>query len=202
MRYLFILDYHHLDNGGFLKLVSKRIGELSLDHFMIIHGDSAYTDRIIQTGMMREDAVVRSVKELNHRLTALFADEGVPLIALNAYQRGTISRDDDGNWQVDAAYLKHLGTQTNILLSNLTKPEKGELKPMPLSKFTDLLHQNLQFDHIIAFDSTESHDEIFVNNNPLNDNRQPVLPDEIKGASAPVKAMRISDLNKTDIFKD
>ncbi len=200
MQYLFILDYQHLDNGGFLKRFSRKIGSGNFGRFMIIHGDSAYTDRIMQTGVMREDARIRSVKELNHRLTALFADEGVPLIAMNAYQRDTITKaKDDSGWNVDADYLKHLGGQTNVLLSNLVGFEGKETRPLPLGELASLLHKNLQFEQIIAFDAVESFDEIFTGEPDSALKNKPETPEELKNTDIPVKLMRLKDFEKNGI---
>ena len=48
---------------------------------------SEYTDRLMQTGMMREDARKRAVMDLNRRLITLFADHGVSAIGLNGFQK-------------------------------------------------------------------------------------------------------------------
>ena len=85
MDFLAILDYEHLDNGVFLTSFAKSLAQKE-KRGLIIHGDSEHTERIIQTGVMRDEARIRAIKELNHRLVALFADEGVSTIALNGFQ--------------------------------------------------------------------------------------------------------------------
>ncbi len=74
MDYIAVLDYEHLDNGMFLTAFAKALSQQK-SRGIILHGDSEYTERLIQTGIMREEATIRAMKDLNHRLVALFADE-------------------------------------------------------------------------------------------------------------------------------
>lgn len=202
MRYLFILDHEHLDNGGFLKLLSKKIAALRLDNFMLLHSDSAHTERIIQTGVMREQATIRSIKELNHRLTALFADEGVPLIAMNGFQRDTIrvASEDEHILHIDANYLKRLGGQTHVLLSSLAGREHTP-KPVPLAPLAEALHEALAFDYVIAFDASEDVSEIFASAKTSNGSDLPVRPKELKSSHLNIKVLKMRHMNDKAVFK-
>ena len=201
MRYLFILDYEHLDNGGFLKLLSKNLAALRLDNFMLLHADSAHTERIIQTGVMRGPARIRSIKELNHRLTALFADEGVPLIAMNGFQRNTIRlAAAEAAPEVDAGYLRGLGRQNHVLLSSLVATPDGP-QPMPLEPLTAALEQAIGFDHIIAFDASEDISEIFASAGPSNGSDLLVRPKELKSSHLNIKILKMQHTNDKAAFE-
>lgn len=200
MRYLFIIDYKNLDNGGFLKLLAKRLSELRLDSFMVLHADSEYTDRIMQTGIMRKDAQIRSIKELNLRLTALFADEGIPMIAINGYQRDTITTGDKGELEINSSYLKHLGTQTNVLLSTLISDTDKKASPAELAVLAEALQKQLEFDHIIAFDTAEELNEIFVNASSGASKTKPTMPSELEKSGVSARVLRITDLTNRKNF--
>lgn len=201
MRYLFIIDYEHLDNGGFLKLLSKKLAGLRLDNFMLLHGESGYTDRIVQTGVMRDQARIRAIKELNHRLTALFADEGIPLIAMNGFQRNTIELSENA-MHIDAAYLSKLGSQTHVLLSSLVA-ESGNPTPRPvaLDKLAESLQDALFFDHIIAFDASEEVSEIFAPSATKQDSSPPMLPKELKSSNLNIKIIKMRHMDSIRQFE-
>ena len=114
--YIAVLDYDHLDNGLFLKTFANAIANHK-ERGLILHSDSQYTDRIIQTGVMREDARIRAIKDLNNRLIALFADEGISAIGLNGYQRELISMAGD-DITIDVEQLNKLPDQPVLLLSS------------------------------------------------------------------------------------
>lgn len=202
MRYLFIIDHEHLDNGGFLKLLSKNLAGLRLENFMLLHGDSAHTERIIQTGVMREQATIRSVKELNHRLTALFADEGIPLIAMNGFQRNTICQPAGREGpEINAAYLKKLGGQTHLLLSNLVQGPEGP-RPMPLALLAEALQQAIHFDYIIAFDASEDPNEIFASSGQANGSDLAVRPKELKSSNLNISLLKMRHTNTKAAFEE
>ncbi|CAN5462368.1 hypothetical protein BH23BAC3_BH23BAC3_15620 [soil metagenome] len=129
--YIAILDHDHLDNGLFLSSFAKAVAAHN-HRGLILHSDSAYTDRIMQTGVMREDARLRAIKDLNHRLIALFADQGVSAIGLNGYQREMISVSEQ-KIEVDVKKIRKLPDQPVLLISSLIysadtqKPVSGSL---------------------------------------------------------------------------
>lgn len=63
--FIAVLDHEHLENSIFLTSFAKSLAQLGDRKGIVIHGDSPYTDRLIQTGMMREDARLRAIKDLN-----------------------------------------------------------------------------------------------------------------------------------------
>lgn len=159
MDFLAVLDYEHLDNGVFLSSFAKTLSQKK-ERGIIIHGDSEHTNRIIQTGVMRKDAQVRAIKELNHRLVALFADEGISTIALNGFQKSLLTINDDAI-QFDKKQIDKLPDQPMILLSNLALDMKAHnLRPVPLSDMATILVKKFNIDAITVFSKDESSDVI------------------------------------------
>ncbi len=130
MDFIAVLDYEHLDNGMFLTAFARSLARKK-SRGIILHGDSEYTERLIQTGMMREDATLRSIKDLNHRLIALFADQGVSTIGVNGYQKSLITADED-KITVDEIQLNKFPEQPMLLISCLAFQTAGS-RPVPVS---------------------------------------------------------------------
>lgn len=119
MNFLAVLDYEHLDNGMFLTAFARSLAQKEKSG-IIIHSDSEYTDRLIQTGMMREDARLRAIKDLNHRLIALFADQGVSTIGVNGYQKSLIQIKEDQIY-INRDQVHRFPSQPMILISGLAE---------------------------------------------------------------------------------
>lgn len=199
MKYLFILDYARLDQSAFLKHMARSLAGLKLESFMMIHADSEYTSRITESGILTEIARIRAVKELNHRLTALFADEGIPLISLNSYQRKTIVRQH-GSITVNAEYLKGLVSKTNVLLSNLIEDENGSIIPLPLAELAACLHEAIGFTHLIAFDANDRPESlIFTGKEEAGPPSE--RPAELKDADLPLKLIQPAELATAERFQ-
>lgn len=159
MDFLAVLDYEHLDNGVFLNSFAKSLSKKK-KRGLIIHGDSEYTERIIQTGVMRENARIRAIKELNHRLVALFADEGVSTIALNGFQKSLITIDN-GEIEIMKNQIDDLSDQPMILLSNLVHDlQTNDYRPIPLSDLADALAEAFDIENITVFSIDETSDVI------------------------------------------
>ena len=166
MHFLAVLDYEHLDNGMFLTTFAKTLSKKN-KRGIIIHGESEYTERIIQTGVMRDEATIRSIKDLNHRLVALFADEGVSTIALNGYQKSTI-KYKNGELIIDTGYLANLPEQPMILLSSLAEDaESGKPVNIPLPLLAGSLKHAFEIPEITIFSKKENV-EIFSEKLPDN----------------------------------
>lgn len=159
MDYIAVLDFEHLDNGLFLTAFAKAVASHKGARGIVLHGESEYTERLIQTGMMREEARIRAIKDLNHRLVALFADQGVAAIGLNSFQRGLISEYESG-LAVDIHQIQSLPEVPLLLLSNLIQTgESGKPAPYPLAPLAFLLRKSLEIDEIFIF-SLDDRDEI------------------------------------------
>lgn len=159
IQYLAVLDHGHLDNGLFLTSFARAIA--SHQHRgLILHSDSAYTDRIIQTGVMREEAKVRAVKDLNHRLIALLADHGVSAIGINGYQREMISQSND-NIKVDKKKFDALPEQPVLIISTLIHSADSD-QPMfsPIADVAAALKTRLNIDDMFLFTRSEEDDII------------------------------------------
>lgn len=154
MRHLILLDYNHLDNGAFLKGLAKIVAQKNLPPCLFLHGGSEYTERIMQLGVMREDAEIRAIKELNHRLAALFGDEGIPIIALNGYQRSLIQVTDEKEIKIDSEYLKKISGKTHMLLSCLGMDAQKKIIPVNIQELLDVLVKELNISNIYVFSET------------------------------------------------
>lgn len=150
IEYIAILDFEHLDNGLFLKTFANAVSTHE-SRGLILHSDSQYTERIMQTGVMREDARIRAIKDLNNRLIALFADEGISAIGLNGYQRELIKLTSSGI-KVDVEQLKKLPEQPVLLLSSLIHSEETN-RPVSasLQDVAASLQSALNVEHTFVF---------------------------------------------------
>lgn len=162
--YIAVLDYEHMDNGLFLAAFARAVAGHK-HRGLILHSDSAYTDRIMQTGIMREDARQRAIKDLNHRLIALLADHGVSAIGLNGYQREMISRTENGI-DVDTQLFRKLPAQPTLLISSLIYSNVDH-KPVSasLAEVAVALRQSLQIKDLFLFIRDED-DEIIKKDLP------------------------------------
>ena len=154
MDYIAVLTHEHLDNGMFLNAFSKALARKK-KRGIVLHEDSEYTDRLIQTGMMREDARIRAVKDLNHRLVALFADQGISTIGLNGYQKKLITHHDS-TITVDENQFRQFPGHPVLLISNLVYQQKtGKPFFAPLPDLVSSLKHSLSIDQTFLFSTDE-----------------------------------------------
>lgn len=212
MRYIAALDYEHLDNGVFLTTLARSLSQQQSNkdvRSIIIHGDSAYTERIIQTGVMRDEATVRSVKDLNNRLVALFADEGVSAVGINPFQRNFITLKED-QLTFDHSFYDTLPHQSVLLLSTLVYDTSAK-KPVvvDLSTLAQFLSKELDADQLFIFSKSDE-SEIFTNSDaPTNikwDSMDPAfrkkqIPDELRSLNRPVQLVNARDFNQIPDLK-
>lgn len=162
MDYIAVLDYEHLDNGLFLSAFAKAVAKHK-KRGIIIHGESKYTERLIQTGIMRDEATIRSIKDLNHRLVALFADEGVSTIGVNGYQRSLL-KEMEGNIEVDVEQFHKFPEHPTLLVSSLIdSDELNQPKPVSVASMAFALKEKLNIDDVIIFSVAEGGDIIKQN---------------------------------------
>ncbi|MEX2601487.1 MAG: hypothetical protein WD355_07560 [Balneolaceae bacterium] len=192
--YIAVLDHNHLDNGLFLTAFAKSAAAQKGQRGIVIHGESDYTERLIQTGIMREEARIRAIKDLNHRLIALFADEGVATVGVHGFQRGLIT-ESNGDLDVDVSQLRSMPDVPLLLLSNLIQ-SSGDKPPSPLSlpAYAFLLRDKLDIDEVLIFsmdDSDEildrgSHDELRFSELDT-EYKERVIPPEFRDAGQPFR---------------
>lgn len=114
--------------------------------------------------MMREDAKIRAIKDLNHRLVALFADEGVATIGVNGYQRELIKSTENGELVVDIEQFHSFPVQPMLLVSSLIYSEKsGSAIAAPIEDVALALKQSFEIEHVIIFSISKSGDIIKEN---------------------------------------
>jgi hypothetical protein len=175
MKYIAILDHEHLDHSFFMKSFAEAMGRQRGCTGIIIHADSGYTDRLIQTGMMTEDAVMRSTRDLNHRIVALLADNGVSGVGVNGYQKQLVTLSGR-EVSIDHEWIEARPSGTHLILSNLVRDTLArKIVPLQLRDLADALVEQLQIDMVIAFPSE-------AGNNPTTPG----------SASTPVKAAALS----------
>ncbi len=214
MQYLAALDYEHLDNGVFLTSLARAISRQNNVRPILIHGDSEYTERVIQTGVMRDEATVRSIKGLNHRLIALLADQGVSTIGINGYQRELITLKNN-SLSLDKSFFNNLPGQSALLISTLVlDTSSGKPTPIQLTRLASFLRNELEVQEFFIFSASDS-DEVFTKENKpdemrwddLDEEYQNVfIPKEFKQFDSPVRLTtarefdQIPDLDKTSLI--
>ena len=156
MLVIALLDREHLDNGPLLKALSVTLSQLAGVRVLFIHSDSEYTDRIMQLGVMREDALTRSTRELNRRLSALFSDEGSACVGLNGYQKDCLALKG-GILNVDSDYLGKILSHSHVILSNMVAdPDNSGTAFVASERLAATLTTALKPDHLIVFSTREN----------------------------------------------
>ena len=194
MKHITVLDYEHMDNGLFLTAVARALAKQQnqqIGKVLVLHGESEYTERLIQTGIMREEATIRAIKDLNHRLIALFADEGVSAVGINGYQRKSVILEND-ELDIDLEYFQSLPDGPVLVLSNLVfDQETGKPARIPLPRYVDFLHNEFQSEQVFAFskyDHLSPHEEVDTSANPL--------PDDLMELSDSIKVITTDEFKK------
>lgn len=179
--FIAVLDHEHLENSIFLTSFAKSLARLGDRKGIIIHGDSPYTDRLIQTGMMREDARMRAIKDLNKRLIGLFADQGIATIGIHGFQKGLVTKKET-DVEIDTDALHALHSTPNLLISNLVEQD-GEPFHLPLPEFAKSIEQNIGESEILLFSKNEK-DEILISES-RNEFTWSDIPDSFTKESIP-----------------
>lgn len=151
MKQIVILDYQHLDHSLFMKSFAEQMALRRNANIIILHADSPYTERIIQTGVPRQAATLRCIREVNHRLVALLADSGVPSVGIHPYQKN-LFHVQNGTWTADKAWFEQRPAGTHLVMSTLadtTDPDSPA--PVPIGVIAEALYSRFRFDHLVAF---------------------------------------------------
>jgi hypothetical protein len=157
-----VLDFKNLDNPLFLKSFAESLTKFPKSNSIILHGDSEYTNRIIQTGVMRNEAIVRSTKDINHRIVTFLADFGIACIGINGFQRDMILLKDN-EIQINQSLLDKIPPNTIVVLSNLIKEKSGQLRACSLSELSKKIARDRKINDIFVFSTSDS-DPIFTKN--------------------------------------
>lgn len=207
MQYIAAIDYEHLDNGVFLTTLARSLAQQQDKEnvrSILVHADSEYTERVIQTGVMRREARIRSVKDLNNRLVALFADQGVSTVGINPNKRNFITLQN-GTLRIDNSFLRTLPSASVLLLSTLVQNlDTREPEVVELPEFATFLFQELEADQLFIFSKSEE-SEIFTSpetpqklrwetlDSTFRDER---IPNEFSDFRQPVQLTTASDFNQ------
>lgn len=177
--FICVLDYKNLDNPLFLKSFAETLKKVNPEKCIILHADSPYTDRIMQTGVMRETAQLRSIQDLNHRLITFFADYGLPCIGINGFQRNTVTINDDSVIKVNSDFIKSLPNKTYLVLSALGYNQTTHsARVLPLPSFVQEVSDQLDISSIYLFTTDEKSHFIANANADLKKIPFPELSDE------------------------
>lgn len=207
MKYIAALDYNHLDNGVFLTSLARSLSQQQDNNDLrpiFIHTDSEYTERIMQTGVMRTEATIRSLKDLNNRLVALFADQGVSTIGINPHRRNVIVRRNNV-LELDRSFLDTLPHQSVLLLSTLIyNTDTEEVEVLSLTELATFLYGELKADELFIFSKSDE-SEIFTSP-PQKQNldwktldesfRIKYIPDDFEELKHPVRISNARDFNQ------
>ena len=157
--YVALIDFDHLDHPVFLKSLAQSLSTHKTRKGILIHGDSEYTNRLMQTGMMREDARERAIMDLNHRLVALFADHGVSTIGLHGFQKELVQKTGSG-LQLNKNVFDDLPDSPMLLISSLISDGEGRsyIPPVELAEF---FAEELK-DHELVIFSQDHDSDIFT----------------------------------------
>ncbi|HKI45703.1 MAG TPA: hypothetical protein VKA08_10280 [Balneolales bacterium] len=207
MGYIAYLDYEHLDNSLFLKSLAEATAsqDSGIVPRIFVHSDSEYTERLIQTGMMRDDARSRAIRELNRQLVALFADYGVSAIGLNGYQRKIASFNPDSDeLTIDHGYLSSLPSVSILIISNLVHIV-GEDEPQlfPVQRYLSELTSLPDVSQLYVFSSGESPSESNIDRQETHFTTKPekkgtkmILPRELIGMTLDSQIISISEFSQ------
>lgn len=203
MRYIAALDYEHLDNGMFLTALARSIGRQQNVQPIVVHGDSAYTERIMQAGVMRDEATIRSIKGLNHRLVGLFADEGVSAVGINGHQRKLITTTGS-RLSIDTAFFDKLPSGPVLLISTLVWDARRQApRPVPLPAMVSFLRAQLGAHPVFVF-TKAGKDEIIIREQPdsmewksmKQEFAEKNLPEEFRNFDEPLYLTTARDFSK------
>tara|TARA_R100000781_G_scaffold4123_1_gene5316 strand:+ start:3399 stop:4043 length:645 start_codon:yes stop_codon:yes gene_type:complete len=187
--YVALIDFEHLDHPVFLKSLSQSLASHKSRKGILIHGDSEYTNRLMQTGMMREDARKRAVMDLNHRLVALFADHGVSTIGLHGYQKELVQKTESG-LKLNKKVFNALPESPTLLISSLIgyDNERMYIPPVELAQFL----VNELDDHELVIFSQDHNTDIFTETSFGNEVKWNELEDEFKEKNLSEEQLKIT----------
>jgi hypothetical protein len=155
MQCIAVLDYEHLDNGPFLMSLAQAVSGCADLHPLIIHADSALTERIIQQGVMRNEAELRCIKTLNHRLVNLFADEGVSALGIHAYQKKAIPLKN-GKLQMNRNFFNNLPPVVIVLSTLVWDTEIKSIKQVELPQMSHFIQKQFAAEPVYCFNLQEN----------------------------------------------
>lgn len=178
MKQIVILDYQHLDHSLFMKSFAEQMALRRNASITVLHADSPYTERIIQTGVPRQEATLRCIREVNHRLVALLADSGVPSVGIHPYQKN-LFQVYKGSWKVDTTWFEQRPAGTHLVMSTLADTsDPGLPVPVPIGVLAEILRSRLNYDYLVAFSQSIKPQRTMTDKTPPASTRKGALPPE------------------------
>ncbi|MEX1010579.1 MAG: hypothetical protein WDZ29_00810 [Balneolaceae bacterium] len=196
-----VLDYEHLDNGLFLTAFARELSRRPSGSTLILHGDSAYTDRLTRSGTAVQDAKLRSIRDLNHRLVALLADYGVAAVGIHGYQQSMV-RLENGTLKINMERFLRIPSRSTLVLSNLADGAGDQPVPIPLAQLAEALSSGLNLQEVLIFrpgnprKSTSEERPSELNRNELSrEEKERWLPKEFRSSGTEFTIIEPEDLS-------
>ncbi len=150
MTLLLVLDAAHAASPLFMKAFGQALQGLKTYQVAIVHTGGAYTEQLIQTGLMRREAEVRAQRETNRKLITWLADYGLACSGLHGDQRGLVRRTPTGI-QVNALALGPAHAGVVRICSTLIVGADGGSEPLPLAEAVRLWETHLPADQVVVY---------------------------------------------------
>jgi hypothetical protein len=201
MRALILIDYIHLDNALFMKSLAQEIGRINDKHeVMLIHGTSPYQERLKAAGYEHNKARLRSSKELNRRMIALLADEGVAAVGIHAFQRSLFSRDNKSKQlMVNTETLKTMNLTSTLVLSNVGQIDDDVYDLLSISEMAEALLRQTDYEYCFTFPATEKMN-VDLPDKLDQASRLNLLPEELLDYECDARMINVKDISKLDNF--
>jgi|GEM_PF-4334721 hypothetical protein len=201
MRALILIDYIHLDNALFMKSLAQEIGRINDKHeVMLIHGTSPYQERLKAAGYEHNKARLRSSKELNRRMIALLADEGVAAVGIHAFQRSLFSRDNKSKQlMVNTETLKTMNLTSTLVLSNVGQIREDSYDLLSISEMAEALLRQTDYEYCFTFPATEKMN-VDLPDKLDQASRLNLLPEELLDYECDARMINVKDISKLDNF--
>lgn len=198
-----VLDRYHLEQPLFMKLFGQKIRRVKSGRMLILHADSAYTQRLIDSGMEAEKAVVRSTKELSLKLVNLLAEHGHSAAALHGYHKQAIVLTETNDLVIDRSYfLQHPETVISVCSNLVMQVDEQKTLPAPLALLAIELKQALDFDGVLCFAQSEALSTSFKEMSPSEVDILNWVPEELVSAHGHIKMTTIADFDEKNVFQD
>jgi hypothetical protein len=147
MSILIVLDDSHLTNRLYMKAFGPAVRALMPEPIIIVHDCAHHTEALIQTGMMRRDAMVRAARETNLKLVAWLADFGIAATSVHGDRRGLI-RHHDGRLSLQADLFATYPSNTARIVATLAEDADGGAVGIPLTDITELFESTMMPDRV------------------------------------------------------
>lgn len=203
LNLIIVLDRYHLEQPLFMKLFGQKIRRVKSGRLLILHADSAYTQRLIDSGTEPEKAVVRSTKEISLKLVNLLAEYGHSAAALHGYHKQAIVLTESNQLVIDRSYfLQHPETVITICSNLVMLAHEQRTSPVPLASLAIELKKSLEFDGILCFAQSEVLSTSFKEKAPSEVDVLNWVPEELVSAHGHIKMTTIADFDEKNVYQE